>query len=43
MNQLHELFNDSLIKTVTQFLDESAFLNESVELIIQWFIHKDSH
>ncbi len=40
-NLLNEWFSDSLINTsLVSLLDESVFLNESLELMIQWLTHK---
>ncbi len=39
MKLLREWFNDSFIKTMVYFLNESMFLNDSVDWIIQWLIH----
>lgn len=41
---LNEWLNDSFVKTVTcKFINESAFLNESLEWMTQWLTHKHSH
>ncbi len=40
-NLLSEWFNDSLINTsLVSLLDESVFLNKSLEWMIQWLTHK---
>ncbi len=43
INRVNKIFNDSLIKSLDSFLDETVFLSELDEWMIQWPTHMYSH